>query len=110
MMTHRNPESVFFRRAMRYLWLHLEGIIWLSVLVTMFFTSPAAAGHFSACPLALSGIEHCPGCGLGRSMIFALNGDVLSSLQMHPLGLLAIVLLVLRIVQILNPNLKSISL
>jgi len=106
----RNPESVLFRRAIRYTRQHLEGIIWLGVLLSMFFSPASAAGHFSVCPLANAGIAHCPGCGLGRSMILALNGEVLTSLQMHPLGILAIVLLVLRIAGIFIPNLKSISL
>jgi len=33
-------------------------------------------GHLTLCPLALAGFHWCPGCGVGRSMILALHGQV----------------------------------
>ncbi len=40
--------------------------------------------HFMACPYrAISGID-CPGCGMQRSLIELLKGNVLESLQLYP--------------------------
>jgi len=77
---------------------NLEAFIWLSVIV-YFVMSPINAGsHFTICPLNLAGFEHCPGCGLGRSMILLLHGRIAESFTMHPLAIIALVVFSARIV------------
>lgn len=84
--------------AMRFFVQNLEAFIWITAL--LFFTvSPLPAGeHFTMCPLSLVGFQHCPGCGLGRSMILLLHGHIKESFNMHPLAVFALVLLVGRII------------
>lgn len=97
---------------MSYLWVvgyryfrqKLEAWIWLLVLLSMMLTQPSAGNHFTLCPLAHMGIQNCPGCGLGRSMILALHGQIYESLSMHPFGLLALVVIALRIYELLFSN------
>lgn len=75
---------------------NLELIIWVAVLVVLMLPMPQEQ-HFTLCPLQNLGIEHCPGCGLGRSCNMALHGNILESLKMHPLGIFAVVVIVFRI-------------
>jgi hypothetical protein len=39
------------------------------------------------CPFRLLTGLPCPGCGMGHALVFALRGDLASSLRFHPLGL-----------------------
>jgi len=61
------------------------------------------------CLFNRSGIDFCPGCGLGRSISLAFRGQLTASFQMHPAGILAIFILLYRIVSIhiRNNNLKE---
>jgi len=77
---------------------NLEAIVWI-VAIMVFALSPVPSGeHFSVCPLSLAGFENCPGCGLGRSLILLLHGNVSESMSMHPLAIPALVLFTARIV------------
>jgi hypothetical protein len=77
---------------------NLEAFIWIAAIL-YFAVSPLPSGeHFTICPLSLAGFEHCPGCGLGRSLILLLHGHVNESFTMHPLALFALIVLVLRII------------
>ena len=60
----------------------------------------------SICPLDLLGFEYCPGDGLGRSMAFSFRGMISDSLQAHPAGLPAILIIMTRIGSIFKRNLK----
>lgn len=93
----------------RYFRQKLEAWIWLVVLLSMVLTQPSSGNHFILCPLAHMGIQKCPGCGVGRSMILALHGNVPESLCLHPLGLLALVVISLRIYELLFSNPKYIK-
>lgn len=85
------------RRTGTFLTHNLEAFIWITAIV-YFAVSPVQAGeHFTLCPLSLAGFEHCPGCGLGRSVILLLHGHVAESLQMHPLAILALAAFTTRI-------------
>jgi hypothetical protein len=48
------------------------------------------------------GFKYCPGCGLGHSISYFLHGEVTRSLQTHPLGIIATVILVSRIFSLLK--------
>lgn len=88
-----------------YLISHLEGFIWIFAIVSMMMSSVKSDQHFTFCPFYHLGFRHCLGCGIGRSMILALDGRIEESLIMHPLGLIAILVLIIRTIEIFSPKL-----
>lgn len=87
----------------------IELCIWLAALILLAFTDPVSHPHFGLCPLAGIGINWCPGCGLGRSVIFILHGNLATSLQQHWFGVPALLILVNRIVQIIRKFMLPLS-
>jgi hypothetical protein len=79
---------------------NIEALTWLTVIILFAFSPIPSEEHFTICPLKLAGFEHCPGCGLGRSLILLLHGHVAESANMHPLAVFALIVLVLRIVKV----------
>ena len=73
-----------------------EAVVWLAGLVLLFFMDTDSS-HISLCPLRNAGFDFCPGCGLGRSVSLLFHGEVSASLQAHPLGIFAVVILSFRI-------------
>ncbi|MDQ2658023.1 MAG: DUF2752 domain-containing protein [Bacteroidota bacterium] len=57
----------------------------------------AGSSHLTICPFSNAGFEFCPGCGLGRSVSHAIHGDFRESIQVHPLGIFAVIVLSFRI-------------
>lgn len=76
---------------------NLELLIWVGAMIVLMFSS-AGSHHYTLCPLDNLGVSTCPGCGLGRSVSHALHGDLASSIQMHPFGLLAVIVIFHRII------------
>jgi hypothetical protein len=77
---------------------NLEAFVWIAAIL-YFAVSPLPSGeHFTICPLSLAGFEHCPGCGLGRSLILLLHGHLTESFNMHPLAVFALIVLIVRII------------
>lgn len=58
----------------------------------------------SICPIDRMGFDFCPGCGLGKSVAFAVRGNLSASLQSHPLGLFAILIIIARIGSVFRRN------
>ncbi len=56
----------------------LEAVIWLGALILLMVYQPEG-NHFTICPLYHLGFEHCPGCGLGRSISLFFRGDFAES-------------------------------
>ena len=77
----------------------LEAITWAVGLILLSFLDPHAS-HFSLCPLKNLGFDFCPGCGLGKSIAYLLDGEIRKSFSTHPLGIFAFVILSLRIFQL----------
>jgi len=75
-----------------------EGYLWSAAMLYLAFLSPLAQIHFTLCPIALTGLEFCPGCGLGHVISALLRGHVMQSLQCHPLGPFATAILTGRII------------
>jgi hypothetical protein len=78
-----------------------EAAIWFTALILLacYFPSQEHA-HFTICPLALAGVDWCPGCGLGRSLSHLLHGQWQLSFTAHPLGGFALIILSLRIINL----------
>jgi hypothetical protein len=77
---------------------NLEAFICITAIIYFALTPIHSGTHFTICPLSLAGFEYCPGCGLGRSMILLLHGQIADSIHMHPLSVFALGILVIRIV------------
>ncbi len=84
---------------------NFEAFVWLLALILLAFMVPDNSGP-SLFVFHHLGIESCPGCGLGHSISSALHGDFEQSFRLHPLGIIAIVVLVLRIVNVFKSYYK----
>ena len=85
----------------------LEALVWISGLVLLLLIPSSGESHFTVCPLSLSGIEWCPGCGLGRSIAFLFQGSFKESFEMHPLGFIAVIILISRIIVLLKTHFRN---
>lgn len=74
-----------------------EPFIWSGALVYLAFINPGSGADFTLCPLANLGFHHCPGCGLGHAVSYALHGDFASSIHAHWFGIPALLILSARI-------------
>ncbi len=69
-------------RREKLLWLGLYGAVVIGCLVT----EPFEKGRFSICFFHTLTNLPCPGCGLTRSFVWLLHGDVLRSVMFNPFG------------------------
>lgn len=92
--------------SMKQLWSHigLEATLWISSLVYLALIHSPEKTHLTICPLANLGIDFCPGCGLGNSISYIFKGDITTSLYTHPLGILALGIIIIRILTIIKNN------
>lgn len=81
---------------------YLEAVIWTAGLAYLALLDPASPAPVTLCPLHHLGFEHCPGCGLGRSVSYLFHGDLAGSFSMHLLGIPAVVIIIHRIVSIVR--------
>ncbi|MDP2208845.1 MAG: DUF2752 domain-containing protein [Bacteroidota bacterium] len=79
-----------------------EPIIWFVALLWLGLSDPHANTNFSLCPLKNTGINDCPGCGLGRSVSYALHGEFSQSFHIHFLGIPTIIILTFRVCSLLS--------
>jgi Protein of unknown function (DUF2752) len=87
----------------------LEGIIWITALIYLaLFVNPFET-HFTICPLANAGFEHCPGCGLGNSISLFFHGYFKESFNTHVLGIPALFIILHRIYSIIRFNFKKVK-
>jgi hypothetical protein len=98
-------------RARMKLRLPFEAWMWIAALLGLAILGPWLDGRASFCiPSALGsalGFDFCWGCGLGRSITKAFHGDLLGSWNDHPLGMFAILTLLVRIITLIHPSLKD---
>lgn len=84
--------------------LGFEALVWILGLFYLASIHSPGETHFTICPLANIGIDFCPGCGLGNSISYLFKGDFISSFNAHPLGVFALIVLTLRIINIIKNN------
>lgn len=77
-----------------------EAVLWIIALSYLLFINPYEVQQFTLCPFHNLGIENCPGCGLGRSISFFYHFDFINSIKTHPLGLLAFIIILTRIISL----------
>jgi uncharacterized membrane protein len=90
-----------FRHGWQYFRSRFEALVWTTGLTLMATMRPADT-HASLCPLRLSGLGFCPGCGLGLSIAWLFRGEFVQSFHAHPLGMAAVAILLWRIYTILR--------
>jgi hypothetical protein len=84
---------------------NLEAFIWIAALLTLAFSSPIET-CYSFCPLANLGFDWCLGCGLGTSITWLFRGEIMNSWHAHPLGIPALLIILVRIISIFRKNIK----
>jgi hypothetical protein len=82
----------------------LEAAIWIGALLYLAFLHTPGKTHFTICPINNLGFDFCPGCGLGNSISLIFQAEIYNSFLSHPLGLLALTVLIIRIIQLIKNN------
>ena len=82
----------------------LEAAIWIGALLYLAFVYTPGETHFTICPIKNLGFDFCPGCGLGNSISLIFQGEIYNSFLSHPLGILALTVLIIRIIQLIKNN------
>jgi hypothetical protein len=79
---------------------HFELLCWVGALIVLFFL-PENKTETSLCVFSALGFGKCPGCGIGHAMHYALRAEWMESIKHHPLGILAVIILLNRIRQLI---------
>jgi len=82
---------------MKYFSKYFEITAWISALTLLAFMNPSTDAHYSFCIFKFMGISYCPGCGLGHSISYLFHGNLKASLDAHPLGIVAVPVIITRI-------------
>ena len=82
----------------------LEAGLWASGLFAVAVADPHTSGLIETCVFKLIGIPRCPGCGLGHAIGFLVRGEILFSIQSHPLAILVAGILLHRIVKLVRSD------
>src|SRR5688500_7049188 len=85
----------------------VEAALWCAGLLILALMDVRHETHFTICPFYHLGFDFCPGCGLGRSISYFFHGEIILSLKSHPLGIFAVIVLSLRIINLSKLYLKS---
>ncbi|MEN9686181.1 MAG: hypothetical protein RLZZ28_1967 [Bacteroidota bacterium] len=91
---------------MKWVRQNIELFFWLISLTLLFFL-PADQSSTSLCLFSLLGFGHCPGCGLGHSIHYALRMNMAASINHHPMGIFAVLIIFNRIKQLIHLLIKK---
>lgn len=94
------------RKILKILQKHIE-LIFFSTALIFLFINPLASSGYSLCILRNVGFDYCPGCGLGSSIHEALHFNFNNSFNLHPLGIFAVLVIILRIFQLIRYNFRE---
>lgn len=84
-----------------------EALIWAGGLFVLAVAAPSLSGHMTFCVPTLLGTDGCMGCGLGASIGHLFRGHLSTSIDTHPLGIPAALLLTGRIIQLLRNHQRT---
>ena len=79
---------------------NFELIVWITALVLLYFMKSNISTQ-SLCLFKWINSAYCPGCGLGHSIHAALHLQLSASLQLHPMGIAAVLIILNRIKQLI---------
>jgi hypothetical protein len=86
---------------------NLEAVIWILGLSYLAIFNQIADHHFTICPIKNLGFSFCPGCGLGESISHLFRLEFLQSFISHPLGIIALPILVYRIIFLISKSFRN---
>lgn len=89
----------------KYFHAYFEILVWVSAIILLLIFNPAQQSHYSFCLFKNLGIKFCPGCGLGHSISYLLHGNLYASINAHPLGIVALPVILYRILKLAKYNL-----
>ena len=89
-----------FHKIRLWLFKHFELFCWVAALVALFFL-PENKSETSLCVFSALGFGKCPGCGIGHAMHYAMRAEWAESIHHHPLGILAVIIILNRIRQLI---------
>jgi hypothetical protein len=87
--------------------LPLEAFLWAGSLLALALTDPNSPSVLDLCLFKYIGVEGCPGCGLGHSVAYLLDGHIARSFETHPLGPFAVGVLCTRILSLVRDAARS---
>jgi len=87
---------------------HIELCFWILAIVLLFFMNNDNASD-SLCFFHWIGFNSCPGCGIGHSIHAALHLEFAKSIQAHPFGIAAVLIIFYRIKQLSFPPKQLVS-
>ena len=82
----------------------LEAFFWILGLFYLIVINNPEAVHLTVCPISNLGFDFCPGCGLGNSISYLFRGNIEASFNSHPLGILAFLIILIRIITLIKNN------
>jgi hypothetical protein len=82
----------------------VEAVMWTVGLAAMACMNPEGTHLISLCPLDALGASFCPGCGLGHAVAYLARGAIIESIRAHPLGIPAVVVLLVHVARLLQPG------
>ena len=85
----------------------VEALFWLGAFLYLAVINPYEPRHLSFCLFSIVGIENCPGCGLGKSISMVFHGNFIGSLESHPFGIPALILITRRIFQLIRKTITK---
>lgn len=91
---------------LRFLGSHFELLFWPAALLLLYWM-PVEGEHLSFCALNAFGFSWCPGCGIGHSIHYYLHFNFVQGWREHYLGIFAVLIILYRIFQLLNAQLKQ---
>jgi len=80
---------------------YFELLFWAAALILLAFSDPSEPGQYGLCPFKAIGFSWCPGCGLGHSISWLLQGNPINSWHAHWLGIPAFCVILYRIYSLL---------
>lgn len=93
----------------KFMFSNFEIIFWISAIIGLTICNPFYHSHYSLCLFKTLGFNFCPGCGLGHSISWLLHGNVSNSFHAHPLGILAVPIILFRIITLAKNNYQKIK-
>lgn len=85
---------------------NIEPIFWIAGLVFLALQNPASP-FSSMCLFDFIGIKNCLGCGIGTSISYLFDGNIMLSIQTHYLGIPAVMAIAFRLFEIGKMNYKK---
>lgn len=89
----------FLFGTLKWIHSHFELLFWIGALIGLYFLTENKTA-VSLCPFSLLGLGHCPGCGIGHAIHYALYLQLSVSFHHHPLGIFAVMIIFIRIKQL----------